>query len=138
MVGNDNLSKKHVTIPFLLNFISDLDDDLADVMAALEPVAARWRDIGIMFRLKAGDLDTIGASHPGNPSDCMFDVDVYWLEQRYNVGRFGPPTWRKIVEAIWKSAGGGNPDHAWKIAQAHSMSYIISFCIDLVARPPPS
>ena len=112
-----------MTIPCLLTVISDQDDDLADVKAALEPVAAKWRDVGTMFRLKVGDLDTIMASHPGSPSACMFDVETHWLKKNYNVGRFGPPTWRKIVEAVGNSAGGGNPDHALKIAKEHSMSY---------------
>ena len=36
------------------------------------------------------------------------NVLLVWLRQKYNVERFGTPTWRKLVEAIDDPAGANN------------------------------
>ena len=87
--------------------------------SALIPVAAKWKDIGTALRLKAGDLDAIEAAHPGNPQACLSEGVTHWLRRNYNSKRFGPPTWRKLVEVVADPAAGGNPALAREIALEH-------------------
>ena len=96
-----------------------MDDDRFDVKSALIPVAAKWKDIGTALRLKAGDLDAIEAAHPGDPRACLSEGVTHWLRRNYNSKRFGPPTWRKLVEVVADPAAGGNPALAREIALKH-------------------
>ena len=40
-----------------------------------------------------------------------------FLKHRYNIEKYGPPTWRKLVEAVDSPAGGNNHSLAKKIAE---------------------
>ena len=42
-----------------------------------------------------------------------------WLEKNYNVKKFGPPTWKSLVDAVGHPAGGANMALAEKIAKSH-------------------
>ena len=92
------------------------EDDLFDIIKDLTPVAARWKAIGVALRLKYGVLDSI---NPGRPDECLFDVIANWLKRNYNVDRFGPPTWRKLVEIVADPAAGNDTALADKIARKH-------------------
>ena len=50
---------------------------------------------------------------------ALNDVLLLWLRQKYNVGKFGRPTWRLLVEAVNKKTGGNNHDLAKQIASNH-------------------
>ena len=39
--------------------------------------------------------------------------------RKYNVQRFGEPTWQRLVKAVGYSAGGANMSLARKIARRH-------------------
>ena len=72
------------------------------------------------MRLKAGELDTIEAAHPGNPEECLSDVLQNWLKRNYlNVEKFGPPTWKWLVEVVADSAAGNDTALAERIAEEH-------------------
>ena len=45
-----------------------------------------------------------------------------WLEKNYNVKKFGPPTWKSLVDAAGHPAGGANMALAEKIAKSHKAS----------------
>ena len=47
------------------------------------------------------------------------DVLLLWLLQKYKVEKFGPPTWRMLVEAVDKKTGGNNHELAKEIASNH-------------------
>ena len=79
-------------------------------------MAGRWKAIGIALRLKYGELDGINS---GRPDECLSDVIANWLKRNYNVDRFGPPTWRKLVEIVADPAGGNNKALADEIARKH-------------------
>ena len=42
-----------------------------------------------------------------------------WLKKNYNVEKFGPPTWKMLVEAVAAPNGGNNRSLAEKIATLH-------------------
>ena len=74
--------------------------------------------LGRALRLKNANLQAIRTKYPSE-SDfelALNDVLLLWLEQQYNVDRFGPPTWRMLVEAVDKESGGNNHELAKKIA----------------------
>ena len=48
-----------------------------------------------------------------------------WLKQNYDVYKFGPPTWKMLVDAVGKHAGGNNKALAKKIASKHPLGELI-------------
>ena len=48
--------------------------------------------------------------------EAFVEVLLVWLTQNYDVERFGPPTWWRLVEVV-DSVDGGN-DHALALAIA--------------------
>ena len=81
---------------------SDLNDDCADVVDALESLKTRWKELGFKLRLRPDKLQEIEQNYSRNSSHCLHEVVVEWLRQNYNTERFGEPTWRSLAEAVWK------------------------------------
>lgn len=97
------------------------EDDLSDIMEEVVSIKSMYYSLGRSLRLRANDLDTIYKACP-NESDHekgLNDVLLLWLQQKYNVERFGKPTWRALVEAVNKKTGGDNQDLAKEIASNH-------------------
>ena len=82
-------------------------------------VAAKWRSLGLALRLKAAELDTISTKNHTDPTECLRDMLLAWLQQRYDSKRFGPPSWWMLCQAIFKPAGGNNPALGREIAEGH-------------------
>ena len=77
--------------------------------------------LGRSLRLRNDDIGAIRNKYP-NKSDheqALNDVLLLWLKKAYNVERFGPPTWRMLVEAVNKKSGGNNYELARQIALNH-------------------
>ena len=79
--------------------------------------------LGRSLRLRNDDIRAVRKDYP-NESDheqALNDVllRILWLKKEYNVERFGPPTWRMLVEAINKKTGGNNQELAKQIALNH-------------------
>ena len=91
-----------------------------DVYREVISLAGIWHSFGCALRLRQSDLSTIAATYPSNPEACLKQVITKWLQKVYNVKRYGPPTWEKVVVALLDRAGGNNPDLANRI----SMKYI--------------
>ena len=119
-INYPQLSYSHGTDTFYCNF--DLyyidSDDFRDVCRELIPVKARWYHVGVELGLRPGDLDAIQNQHHDIDRALNAMVSV-WLRKDYNVTRFGPPSWSRLVEAVGNSAGGRNPAHAEQIAAKH-------------------
>ena len=43
----------------------------------------------------------------------------YWLDRKYNVAKFGEPSWKTLVEAVAHKLGGYNNRVAGDIAKRH-------------------
>ena len=89
------------------------------MQSELIPVAANWRSIGIALRLKFEFLQSIDEQYSGDPHACLSGIVSKWLERKYNVKRFGEPTWQWLVEAVGDPAGGANMTLARDIARRH-------------------
>ena len=89
-----------------------------------------YYSLGRSLRLRANDLNAISEACP-NESDHekgLNDVLLLWLQQKYNVERFGKPTWRTLVEAVNKKTGGNNHDLAKDIASKHPAVIGMCYC----------
>ena len=97
----------------------DLNDNLFDVKRELISVAGNWKNIGIALRLKRTQLEHIQTVNDGDPNACLTSVAMEWLNRKYNVERFGEPTWQWLVKAVGDPAGGANMALARDIARKH-------------------
>lgn len=82
-------------------------------------VVARWKAIGIAFRIDPGRLDQIETDNHGDCISCLSRVLTCWLRRNYNVQRFGEPTWQTIVKVVAHPAAGDNCTLALNIAGKH-------------------
>ena len=95
------------------------EDDLRDIIAEIMTAKVRFYAIGRTLGLPAGELDSVRLSNTQDHEQQLNDIVLVWLRQKYNVEKFGSPTWRKLVEAIDNPAGGDNHKLAKTIALNH-------------------
>ena len=88
-------------------------------MGEIIAIKARFYAIGRTLGLPPGELNAIRQSNTLDPEQGLNDIVLVWLHQKYNVERFGPPTWRRLVEAVDNPAGGNNHTLAITIASHH-------------------
>ena len=94
------------------------EEDLSTIIEEILPLESRYYNLGRSLNLKIADLRKIRDKHPSD-SDGLEDVLLLWLNQKYNEKKYGPPTWRMLVEAVSKESGGDNHELAKKIAVNH-------------------
>ena len=85
---------------------------MIDVKVKLLPVAARWRDVGLVLGISDSELQKVNKS---DIDDCLTDMLRLWLNKAYAVEKYGEPSWWILREAVKSSAGGKSPAHADKI-----------------------
>ena len=88
-----------------------------EVVLALEPVSAKWKEIGIILGAKYNFLDELYLSDEKSIESIKSIVNK-WLKGNFDE-RFGDPSWKKLVEAIGAKTGAANSAHAQEIAQQH-------------------
>ena len=107
------------TIPLIIIYADE--DDLSDIMEEVLDIKSVCFALGQSLRLRHDNLEAIRKKYL-NESDherALTDVLLLWLKREYNVERFGPPTWRMLVEAVNKKSGGNNYELAKQIALGH-------------------
>lgn len=92
---------------------------LADILIDTHSVSAVWKNVFIILRVNPHELDAIERVHWRYPSKALEEATNTWLAKAYDVGKYGPPSWKKLVEAISHEAGGDNPRLAREIAKKH-------------------
>ena len=93
-------------------------DDLIDVKCELLDVAHKWKGVGMALRLKPALLNRIQAEN-SDVLECLTGVLTEWLNESYNIFRFGPPSWKLLVAAVAHPAGGNDRALAERIAQKY-------------------
>ena len=103
------------------------EDDLIDVLEAVVPIQSAYFALGRSLRLRPADLRSIQEKYPSesDAEQALSDTLELWLQQKYNVARFGGPTWRMLVEAVDRRTGGNNHDLAKEIASDHPAAGIM-------------
>ncbi|KAL5502588.1 hypothetical protein EMCRGX_G009388 [Ephydatia muelleri] len=56
-----------------------------DVMEEVMDGAPKWKSLGFALRLKPAVLDTISSKNDDDPRECLRDMLLAWLQQRYDV-----------------------------------------------------
>ena len=94
------------------------------------PIMSEYYSLGLALRLRDYDLEAICQGYPNTCDNkiALKDVLLVWLRQRYNVEKFGPPTWRMLVEAVDKETGGNDHGLAKKIASNHLAGIEMESC----------
>ena len=90
--------------------------------------------LGRSLRLNNDDLKAIRIKYESDADSALNDVLLLWLTKQYNDDRFGPPTWRMLVEAVDKKSGGNDHELAKEIALNHPagiQSQITSVCEEI-------
>ena len=103
--------------------IYSAEKDTRDVYREVIGVAGRWSGMCLALGLLPSDQSTIEVAHPGKPHDCLQAVFVKWLQKGYDYQRYGPPTWRMLVDAVGDPVGGNNNALAEAIAKKHPGMY---------------
>ena len=94
-------------------------------MELLKDEKLRCYSIGTELRLKQNKLNVIRVES-SDRFDAMNMIISNWLRRNYSTEKFGPPTWKMLVEAVRARTGGNNPALAEKIAKAHPSP--VSYC----------
>ena len=95
------------------------EDDLSDIMEEVLTIKSVYFSLGRSLRLKNADLEAIRKKYESDDEGALNDVLLLWLTRQYNDDRFGPPTWRMLVEAVDKKSGGNDHELAKRIALNH-------------------
>ena len=83
--------------------------------AALIPVSAKWKDIGIILGLSHNYLNSLEEE---DFDERIRGVASKWLKGQQSK-QFGAPSWKKLVGAIGARTGGNDAVHAKVIADQH-------------------
>ena len=93
--------------------------------------------LGQSLRLDIDALKDIRDAYP-NDEEALEEVILLWLKKKYNVEKYGHPTWRMLVEAVDRKRGGNNHELAKKIASKHpsgssslTIAYACACCMTL-------
>ena len=107
------------------------EDDLSNVLEAVLPIKPHYFSLGQCLQLQVSELRSIRKKYPGESEarQALSDTLKLWLQQKYNMDRFGPPTWRMLVEAVNHNASGNSHELAKKIASDHGTSRSIHLYI---------
>ena len=82
-------------------------------------IQSSYYQFGIELGLPLREMDAIKKAFHQDITQAFTEVLSIWLRHRYDVKRYGPPTWRRLVEAVDSSTGGSNHALAKKIAGNH-------------------
>ena len=109
----------YIVQELLFNHACVGEGDCYEIMTELDQVAHRWDKIGLALGLTPSTLERIRTDQ----ADPWRTTITEWLKMKYNVQRFGKPTWRRIVEAVRAKSGGGNPALANTLAAKYSGNF---------------
>lgn len=82
-------------------------DNTREVLEVLEPVATRWKWIGIALNLNTCTMDVIDEEF-NTVDDKLSKMTTLWLKQAYDTETYGKPTWPVLIEAVRSKIGGNN------------------------------
>ena len=89
-------------------------------MEELKNVSACSAEIGGRLHLRSNVLDGIRRQNLSS-TQAMEKVIMEWLRKNYDTSRYGPPTWKVLVQAVFNPAGGNNRAEAERIALRHKI-----------------
>ena len=110
-----------VRVVFFLLFCVDVfkaADSLSYVLAALaDGIPGKWDSIGIYLGLPYKVIERCRLED--TLDEKIRSMVIAWVRGKYDVEKFGQPSWRKLVEAIAHKSGGYNKRLATNLAPKH-------------------
>ena len=97
-------------------------------MDEIRSIRATYYSIGVALRLRSSDLKAIRQEHSGDDQQALTETLLLWLNQKYNVAKYGEPTWRMLVEAVDRESGGNDHELAKQIAFNHPQKFDGNVC----------
>ena len=104
---------------YLIIHVFAAENDFRDVYRAVVHIKANYYQLGVELGLPVGELQAIRRAYAQDIDQALTETMLVWLMWRYNVEKYGPPTWRRLVEAISSRAGGCNHALALEVASEH-------------------
>ena len=65
-------------------------------------MAAKWEQIGAFLGLPPSLIASIRGNHPSDNTGCWNDALLQWVQQKYNIQKFGEPSWKSLLKAVAK------------------------------------
>ena len=65
-------------------------------------LAARWEQVSGFLGLRPSLIANIRGNHTNNNTGCWNDALFHWITQNYNIRKFGEPSWKSLLKAIFK------------------------------------
>ena len=106
----------------MANNIAAFEDSFCKVHSEVIGIKANYYEFGIQLGLPLREIDSVRKAFREDISQAFIEVLQIFLKHRYNIQEHGPPTWRKLVEAVDSRAGGNNHSLAKKIAKDHPVN----------------
>ena len=88
-------------------------------------IQSSYYKFGIELGLPLREMDAVQKAFWQDIPQAFTEVLRIFLSHRYNIDKYGPPTWRRLVEAVDNPAGGNNHALAKKIAEHHSVMQFV-------------
>ena len=101
--------------------IAAFEDNFCKVHSEVIDIKANYYEFGIRLGLPPREMNAVQKAFRQDLSQAFMEVLQIFLKHRYNIQEYGPPTWRKLVEAVDSDAGGNNHALAKKIAKNHPL-----------------
>ena len=85
-------------------------------------IQSNYYQFGIELGLPLQEMDAVQKAFCQDIPQAFTEVLKIFLNHCYNIERYGPPTWRKLVKAVDSPAGGNKHALAKKIAKDHPVN----------------
>ena len=95
------------------------EDDFREVYREVANIQSNYYQLGIELGLPLREIEAVKKAFQQDIVQAFTDVLGIWLRHRYNIEKYGPPTWRRLVEAVDSPTGGNNHALAKTIAEHH-------------------
>ena len=82
----------------------------------------KWKPIGSALGILQTDLSAIKLQCGSDLSEALDQMVSKWLTQGYDVGKFGGPSWERLIRAVAHHAGGADRAKAKEIQREHPRS----------------
>jgi hypothetical protein len=102
--------------------IAAFEDNFCKVYKEVIDIKPNYYEFGILLGLPPQEMNAVQKAFRQDIPQAFIEVLQIFLKHRYNIQEYGPPTWRKLVEAVDSPAGGNNHALAKKIAEHHPVN----------------
>ena len=119
-----------VTVRYSLSLV---EDDWNTVIKECGSLAADWEHLSGFLGLTISRIAVIKGTFPLNPVGCWNEALKQWIQQNYNTGRCGLPSWRTLLEGVARV----NMSLFKKLAAEHQGT-LANVCMVCIVRLPTS